>query len=157
MAGPEKDIDISEKEVMDRPPVIQGRIYKIVTAQCGNCYITIGHIGGEFTPDFRPIEIFATVGGSGDCAAAYLQAVTRTVSLALRAGVSIDKVIKSLTKVRCPMPFYGNTFLGKGQTLSCVNAVARVLKLEMEFTKPPEEVEPDESGDHPSSKSHKTK
>lgn len=124
-----------KQDIVERPPVLPARVYKVKTVQCGSLYVTICHTGGEGTPDFRLVEVFATVGGSGDCPAAFLQSMTRTVSLALRAGVPVDKLIKTLMKVRCPIPFYGNPWMGKGQILSCVNAVARILQLEIQLGK----------------------
>lgn len=132
-------MDETKQDLEERPPVWPARVYKVKTTQCGSLYITVCHTGGEDTSDFKLVEVFATVGGSGDCPAAFLQALTRTVSLSLRSGVPTEKLIKSLMKVRCPMPFYGNPWMGKGQTLSCVNAVARVLQLEVQLGKPDEE------------------
>lgn len=141
-------MDEKKQDLIDRPPVWPARVYKVKTAQCGSLYITVCHTGGEGTPDFKLVEVFATVGGSGDCQAAFLQSMTRTVSLALREGVSVDRIIKTLLKVRCPMPFFGNPWMGKGQTLSCVNAVARILQLEVKLGKPDKE---DSMGDVSSS------
>ena len=117
-------------EPNERPQVLVGRTYKIKT-NCGNCYITVNHIGGEDTPDFRIVEVFATLGKSGGCATALLQGLTRTVSLSLRSGIPEDKVVKMLKGVGCPSPFYGNPILGKGIAKSCIDAVARVLDLEV--------------------------
>lgn len=110
-----------------RPPVLDGKTYKVFTS-CGNLYITVNHI------DKIPIEVFATLGKAGACVSCFLQALTRVVSLALRAGVSPEKVIKTLINCRCPSPSFGNTHLGKGLTESCPDAIARVLKLELATT-----------------------
>jgi len=122
-----------KSDLIERPPVWPARVYRVNTGQCGSCYITICHTGSEGDPDYKLVEVFATVGGTGGCPAAFLQAVTRMVSLSLRSGVPEDRIINTLRKVRCPLPFYGNPWMGKGQTLSCVNAVARILQLEMKL------------------------
>ena len=121
---------MEEKEqILKRPDTVTGRTYRVVTS-CGNCYIVVNHIHGEGTPDFRIVEVFATIGRTGGCATALLQGLTRMVSLALRAGVPTPRIVKMLSGVGCPRPFYGNNYLGEGITSSCVDALAKVLRLE---------------------------
>lgn len=125
-------------QVEDRPAVVQARVHKIVTG-CGNLYVTVGHTGGEGTPEYRLIEVFATMGETGGCSTALLEGLTRMVSIALRSGIPEERIIRMLNKVHCPQPFYGNTHLGNGQSKSCVHAIARVMQLELSLRKEPDE------------------
>jgi len=65
-------------------------------------------------------EVFAVLGKSGGCAAGFLESLGRIITLALNAGVPLEKIIKQLVGVRCPTD---SEFLP-----SCPEAIARVLK-----------------------------
>ena len=119
---------------LPRAIVMSGRTYKLQTG-CGNLYITVnrGGIGQSDKPNPHSgdiIEVFATIGKSGGCSASFLQGLTRMISLALRAGVGVDKVIRTLQGVGCPSPFWGNSELTEYQSQSCSDALAKVLGLE---------------------------
>jgi len=118
----------------ERPTILSGKTYKLRTG-CGNLYITVNRGGAGLSEMPNPLcgpilEVFATIGKTGGCTASFLQALTRMISLALRANVKVEKVIKMLEGIGCPQPFYGNPDLIQHQFLSCSDAVAKVLKLE---------------------------
>ena len=111
-----------------RPEVLYGRTFKVKTS-CGNCYVTINRLGeGE---GGSIVEVFATHGKAGGCQASFLEGMTRVISIALRAGVDVKRIIKTLQGVRCPSPFWGNTYITEHLILSCTEAIARLLQMEV--------------------------
>ena len=102
-----------------RPKVLHGETTKILTG-CGNLYITINKDGD------KPVEVFATLGMAGGCERCQNEALTRCITMGLKYGVPIDEFQKQLTGIACPKPAFGG---GKnGKTLSCADAIAKVLK-----------------------------
>jgi len=68
-------------------------------------------------------EVFCQMGRSGGCTASQSEAISRLISLALRSGVDIDKVVSQLKGIRCPSPIWSNGKL----ILSCSDAMATAL------------------------------
>jgi ribonucleoside-diphosphate reductase alpha chain len=96
-----------------------------VTTGCGNVYITVN------SDEHGICEVFTHLGKAGGCAVAQLEATCRLISLALRAGVDVDSVIKQLKGIRCPSIAWEN---GKS-VLSCADAIASVLEKSSHPTK----------------------
>jgi len=89
-----------------------------VTTGCGYIYVTVN-------ADERGIcEVFSTLGKAGGCASAQLEATCRLISLALRSGVDVAKVVRQLRGIRCPSIAWEE---GKA-VLSCADAIASVLE-----------------------------
>jgi len=89
-----------------------------VNTGCGSLYVTVNW-------DEQGIcEVFATLGKSGGCASAQLEAICRLITLAFRSGVDGGAVIKHLRGIRCPSIAWEE---GKS-VLSCADAIAGVLE-----------------------------
>ena len=78
-----------------RPQTTQGVTERLRTGH-GNMYVTI-----NFDEEGRPFEVFGTLGKSGGCDSAQLEAISRLVSLALRSGVDPQNVIDQLKGITC--------------------------------------------------------
>lgn len=105
-----------------RPEVIIGETRRMKTG-CGNLYVTINEDSeGLF-------EVFAAMGKAGGCAASQSEAICRLISLALRAGVDTDSIIKQLRGIRCPVPMWNSD--GK-MVLSCADAIAQAMEKYLE-------------------------
>jgi len=106
-----------------RPEVLTGQTYKVKTGY-GNLYVTINN-----DENSEPFEIFATIGKSGGFFQEQSEGICRLISLALRAGVSVDDIIKDLKGIRGPMPIMTN----KGTVLSLPDAIGQILDEHMKY------------------------
>lgn len=104
----------AEKE---RPETLEGFTTKVVTGM-GHLYVTVTEHEG------RPFEVFATIGKSGRSTTAKTEAIGRLVSLALRSGVKVEKIIDQLKGIGGEHP----VFQKDGLVLSIPDAISRVLE-----------------------------
>jgi ribonucleoside-diphosphate reductase alpha chain len=100
-----------------RPTETKGTSTKVSTG-CGSLYITVNY------DDKGIFEVFSTLGKSGGCAVAQLEAICRLITLALRSGVDVAQVVKQLRGIRCP----SISWEGGKSILSCADAIASVLE-----------------------------
>ncbi len=101
----------------ERPEMVIGSTVKMTTG-CGNLYVTINE------DDIGIFELFTSMGKAGGCASSQSEAISRLISLALRAGVDTEAIIRQLSGVRCPSPVWKDGEM----VLSCADAIARALK-----------------------------
>jgi len=97
---------------------ITSGITERVTTGCGYIYVTVN------SDEEGICEVFSTLGKAGGCASAQLEATCRLISLALRAGMDVDKVVRQLGGIRCP----SIAWEGGKSVLSCADAIASVLE-----------------------------
>jgi len=93
-------------------------ITEMVTTGCGHLYITVN------SDEKGIFEVFSHLGKAGGCAIAQLEAICRLASLALRAGVDANSLVKQLRGIRCPSIAWEE---GKA-VLSCADAIASILE-----------------------------
>ena len=103
--------------VKERPETLDGFTTKMATGM-GNLYVTVTEYEG------RPFEVFATIGKSGRSTTAKTEAIGRLVSLSLRAGVTVEKIVEQLKGIGGEHP----VFQKDGLVLSIPDAISRVLE-----------------------------
>ncbi|HDR16662.1 MAG TPA: ribonucleotide-diphosphate reductase subunit alpha, partial [Desulfobacteraceae bacterium] len=103
--------------VKERPETLIGFTTKMVTG-LGTLYVTVTEYEG------RPFEVFATIGKSGTSTTAKTEAIGRLVSLALRSGVRVDKIVEQLKGIGGEHP----VFQKDGLVLSIPDAISRILE-----------------------------
>jgi ribonucleoside-diphosphate reductase alpha chain len=103
--------------VKERPETLDGFTTRMVTGM-GRLYVTVTEY------ERRPFEVFATIGKSGRSTTAKTEAIGRLVSLALRSGVKVEKVVEQLKGIGGEHPVFQNG----GLVLSIPDAISRVLE-----------------------------
>ena len=81
--------DEKKRAVRERPDLLYGFTQKVRTGH-GFMYVTINEVDG------KPFEAFATIGKSGRSIMAKAEAVGRLVSLALRSGIGVKKIVEQI-------------------------------------------------------------
>jgi len=86
----EKNKEGTDKRVVrERPDLVYGFTQKVRTGH-GIMYVTINEMDG------KPFEAFATIGKSGRSTTAKAEAIGRLVSLALRSGIEVQKIVQQI-------------------------------------------------------------
>ncbi|MBI3594540.1 MAG: vitamin B12-dependent ribonucleotide reductase [Nitrospirae bacterium] len=104
-------------QIRPRPSITHGSTAKKPTS-CGDLYLTINE-----DDNGNPFEVFANMGKAGGCEASQNEATGRLISLALRAGVEPDAIVKQLIGIRCNKPFG----LGDNRVESCSDGIAKMM------------------------------
>ena len=111
-----------------RPAVVTGVTERVRTAH-GNLFVTINYDG-----DGMPFEVFAALGKAGSTESAHLEAITRLITMALRAGVDPNEVIKHLKGITDSPTWDGGTLVR-----SVPDAVSLVLSRHISGVATPDE------------------
>lgn len=99
-----------------RPDVTMGYTEKVKIG-CGNLYITVNY------DEHGICEVFTNTGRAGGCPS-QSEATARLMSVALRAGVSSDELIRQLKGIRCP-----SCLRQQGVPVtSCPDAIAKAIE-----------------------------
>jgi ribonucleoside-diphosphate reductase alpha chain len=106
-----------------RPAVVRGVTERIRTGQ-GNLFVTI-----NYDEHGRPFEVFTALGKAGSTDSAQLEAISRLVSMALRAGVDPNQVVDHLRGITDEPVWDSGTLVR-----SAPDAVALVLMRHLEDT-----------------------
>ncbi|KAF1084744.1 Ribonucleoside-diphosphate reductase NrdZ [Sporotomaculum syntrophicum] len=119
---PRTAASVTRGEIIPRPQNTIGKTYRLDTG-CGKLYLTV-----NWDNNGNIIETFITTGSDGGCLV-YTEATSRLISLAIRGGISVDKIIEQLQSTH-PCPNYMMA-RGKGKQLSpgksCAGAIAKQL------------------------------
>lgn len=105
-------------EKIERPVVLGGITVKVVTG-CGNMYVQLNWYHNQL------VEVFATLGHAGGCAAAEMEGLTRAITMGLKYGVPLEEYIRQLRNIRCHSPI---AFPRESAAMSCPDAIAATLK-----------------------------
>lgn len=116
-AGAIKDVTVPSGVVpRKRPDETKGITKKYKIGGCGKLYVTVNE------DEHGVCEVFTNTGEEG--CAALSDAVSRLVSIALRAGIDIDAILDQLKGIRC----VGCIVDTETYVLSCPDAIGRTIE-----------------------------
>jgi ribonucleoside-diphosphate reductase alpha chain len=100
----------------DRPAKLAGFTYEVKTP-CGPMYVTCNDHEGEL------FEVFIKLGKAGGCAAAFTEAVGKTISNAIRSNIDPSEMIRSTIGIKCHLSTNGED--------SCISSIGAVIQLHL--------------------------
>jgi len=107
-----------------RPSVLKANVHTLETGN-GKLYITISTYNG------KPIEIFMSMGKSGQLFNVFTEALGRSISIALQHGVPIKSIIKTLIGINSDRPTWArfeDNDRKPTQILSIPDGIAKLLQ-----------------------------
>ncbi|MDX1762991.1 MAG: vitamin B12-dependent ribonucleotide reductase [bacterium] len=116
-AAAHEPVPAPPQQLRGRPEILEGFTAKMKLGH-GTLYITVNELGG------RPVEVFATMGKSGQSMMAKTEAIGRLVTLSLSYGIPVEKVVTQLKGIGGDYP----VFQKDGLVRSIPDAVARILE-----------------------------
>ncbi len=92
-----------ERSKYERPDSLIGTTIKEdLGPNHGMLYLTINYSTGG---DPGPVEVLAHIGKAGGCNAAFLEGITRLVSMSLQEGIPVSRISHALKGIICcPLP-----------------------------------------------------
>ena len=115
---------------------VDGSTYKQSSSCAKSMYVTVNKTkGGDI------FEVFTN--SSGGCQA-NVSTITRLVSLALRSGIKVDKIVEELRENKCPACQALRRAGNKDVSLSCANAIADAVQKAIDNTDEVEDVKEEE-------------
>lgn len=116
--------------VKSRPQFMSGITTKS-DSPFGSIYVT-----ANFDELSAPFEIFVSAGKSGSISKSITEALSRVISLALRAGVNINDIIKTMNNISGSDPWVYDTLNGDDIVIRSIpDAIAKMLKDLMEYNR----------------------
>ena len=115
MTQPETTVN-GRVQARQRPRTMTGTTERVRTAH-GNVYVTINR-----DDSLDPFELFCQVGKAGSCDSAQIEAISRMISLALRANIDPTEIITNLRGITCCVTWDQGTRVN-----SIPDAIAQVL------------------------------
>ena len=122
--APGTQLELPTLSPRKRPDVILGTTRRLKTG-CGNLYVTINE------DEEGLFEIFTTMGKAGGCASSQAEAVSRLISLSLRAGVDTEAIMRQLRGISCPAPAWQDGEM----VMSCADGIAKAIELYLAQTR----------------------
>lgn len=115
--------NLKRGEILSRPTSAHGVTHRLDSG-CGKIYLTVNYQ----TDSGEILETFITTGSDGGCLV-YTEATSRLISLAIRGGIEVDRIIEQLMGTHsCPSYMMSR---GRGKELSpgksCASAIAKKL------------------------------
>ncbi len=118
----------SVSKIKDRPQFMSGVTTKS-DSPFGSIYVT-----SNFDNDGNPFEIFVSAGKSGSISKSITEALSRVISLALRAGVDIDDIVKTMNNISGSEGWVYDTLDGKEIIVRSIpDAISKMLKDLIDF------------------------
>ena len=117
-----------------RPGSVKGVTDRVRTGH-GTMYVTI-----NFDDHGHPFEVFSTLGKSGGCHGAQLEAISRLISMALRSGIDPSQIVEQLRGITCDPVWDDGTLIR-----SDADAMALVLSRHLHDAAQPQ-IAPDATG-----------
>jgi ribonucleoside-diphosphate reductase alpha chain len=102
-----------------RPEVTTGLTRKYSIGGCGKLYVTVN------TDEYGICEVFTNTGEEG--CAALSEALSRLMSISIRAGIDLDSIISQVQGIRCITCIADN----KTHVLSCPDAIGKAIEFHM--------------------------
>jgi ribonucleoside-diphosphate reductase alpha chain len=99
-----------------RPEVTSGTTEKVQVG-CGNLYVSVN------ADEYGICEVFTNTGREGGCSS-QSEATSRLISIALRAGISVDAIYEQLRGIRCPACLRRTGV----HVTSCPDAIGKAIK-----------------------------
>jgi ribonucleoside-diphosphate reductase alpha chain len=99
-----------------RPEITMGLTRKYNIGGCGKLYVTVN------TDDYGICEVFTNTGEEG--CAALSEALSRLISISIRAGIDLDSIISQVQGIRCITCIADN----KTHVLSCPDAIGKAIE-----------------------------
>jgi len=124
-AVPESAPSRGRIEPRPRRDLVQGMTRKMPTG-CGALYVTINE------DEEGLFEVFTNMGKAGGCASSQAEAVSRLISLSLRAGIKAEEIVKQLKGISCPMMVWWE---GGQKILSCADAISKAIEIYPNYTR----------------------
>ena len=119
-----KKAGVEVQSNFERPAKLPGQIYTVETGN-GKLYVTVT------SHNNRPVEVFLSMGKSGQFLNVFGEALGRLISIALQHGVSVEAIVKTMKGINSDRPTwfkFEESDKRPAQILSIPDAIAKLLE-----------------------------